>query len=182
MKITITSKQFNIGDSLKAHTEECLEKVVAKYFDNAISASVNYTKEGDFIRADISVHPSAGIKVQGNAKNPDAYTAFDEANIRIAKQLARYKDRLTDHTIKGEPAHISVIKPEEDEVAPKEAPSPMIIAEMDDEIPTCSVSIAVMHMDLADVPALLFRNSANGNLNMVYKRNDGNIGWVDPSV
>lgn len=180
MKISITGKQINIGDSLKKHTEESIEKVVGKYFDNPISASVNFSKESDFIRADISVHASAGIKVQGSAKNPDAYTAFDDANIRIAKQLARYKDRLTDHTANAEPAHIAVIKPEAEDIAPKVAPAPIIIAEMEDEIPTCTVSMAVMHMDLEDTPALLFRNAANGNLNMVYKRNDGNIGWIDP--
>lgn len=181
MQISITSKQINIGDSLKAHTEENIDRVVLKYFDNPLSASVNFTKEGEFIRVDISVHASAGIKVQGSASNPDAYTAFDEANSRIAKQLARYKDRLSDHSFaSSEPAKITVIKPEEDEIAPKEAPAPMIIAEIDDEIPTCSVSMAVMRMDLADVPALLFRNAANDKLNMVYKRNDGNIGWIDP--
>ncbi len=182
MQISITSKQINIGDSLRAHTEENIERVVLKYFDNPLNASVNFTKEGaDTIRVDISVHASAGIKVQGTSRNPDAYTAFDDANSRIAKQLARYKDRLSDHSFaSAEPAKITVFKPEEEEVAPKEAPAPIIIAEMEDEIPTCSVSTAVMRMDLADVSALLFRNAANDKLNMVYKRNDGNIGWIDP--
>jgi len=181
MQISITSKQINIGDSLRTHTEENVERVVLKYFDNPLKASVNFSKQKDDIIVDISVHASAGIKVQGTARNPDAYTAFDEANNRIAKQLARYKDRLSDHSFaSAEPAKITVIKPEEEEIAPKEAPAPIIIAEMEDEIPTCSVSVAVMRMDLADVPALLFRNAATDKLNMVYKRNDGNIGWIDP--
>ena len=114
--------------------------------------------------------------------NPDAYTAFDDAGARITKQLGRYKERLTDYKLNVEPVNLAVIKADAaaEEVLPAEETAPIIIAELEDEIPTCSVSGAVMRMDLADVPALMFRNSAHGGLNMVYRRADGNIGWVDP--
>lgn len=182
MQISITSKQINLGDSLKAYVEENINKLVFKYFEKPIKASVSFSREGDLIRADISVHPLSGILVQGNAKSSDAYAAFDEAGSRITKQLSRYKERLTDYKINAEPVNISVIKAETsaEEVLPAEETAPIIIAELEDEIPTCSVSGAVMRMDLADVPALMFRNSAHGGLNMVYRRADGNIGWVDP--
>ncbi len=182
MQISITSKQIDLGDSLKAYVEESVTKVVSKYFENPIKASVSFSREGDLIRADISVHPISGILVQGNAKSPDAYTAFDDANTRITKQLGRYKERLTDYKLNTEPVNIAVIKADAsaEEAVPAEETAPIIIAELEDEIPTCSVSGAVMRMDLADVPALMFRSSAHGGLNMVYRRADGNIGWVDP--
>lgn len=183
MQISITSKQIDLGDSLKGYVDENLSKVVLKYFEKPINVNVSFSREGDFIRADISVHPISGILVQGSAKNPDAYTAFDEANARISKQLSRYKERLTDYSkaSSAEPVNFSVIKNEEEETLPEDT-TPIIIAEMEKEIPLCTVSGAVMRMDLADAPALMFRNVSHGGLNMVYRRHDGNIGWIDPKT
>ena len=179
MQITITGKQLHLGDNMQAYAEKNLSAIIEKYFDDAVSASALFSKDGDAIKAEVSVHPASGSLLKGSAKGNDAYVAFDQACDRIARQLRKYKNRLTEHkNEKFEMVDISVIEDEKEEEATGTAPT--IIAEMQTELPICSVSGAVMRMDLADLPALMFRNSAHGGLNMVYRRPDGNIGWVDP--
>ena len=132
---------------------------------------------------DISVHPGPrGLIVQSASAGADAYGAFDGALERVGTQLRRYKRRLSNHHQKARvggdllPAQYAVIQPETSEDEP-----PMIIAEMETEIATLSVGEAVMRMDLANTPVIMFCNSANGGFNVVYRRADGNIGWIDPS-
>lgn len=186
MDISIKGKNIDVGDSLRGHVEEHLDSAVTKYFMRALDATVIFTREGRTLRADISVHPGPrGMMVQGRAEADEAYAAFDGALERISKQLRRYKRRLTDHHKKRPdevlPALQYVIQPEhEDEEVDVDA-QPAIIAEMPAHIATLSVSEAVMQMDLADLPVAMFRNSATGRFNVVYHRNDGNIGWIDPS-
>lgn len=185
MNIAITGKQIDIGTSLRSYVEEHIEATVKKYFDNPLDANISFSKVGNLIRADISAHPISGVSIQGSAETGDAYASFDAANDRISKQLLRYKKRLTNHKFDSETVNFAVIEPEkedEDASLPSDEAAPMVIAEMQSELPLCTVSGAVMRMDLADVPALMFRNVAHGGLNMVYRRSDGNIGWVDPQV
>ncbi|MBO5997709.1 MAG: ribosome-associated translation inhibitor RaiA [Alphaproteobacteria bacterium] len=182
MQITITGKQLHLGDNMQSYAEKNLSAVVEKYFDDAVNASAVFSKEGDLIKSEVSVHPISGALLKGSAKASDAYAAFDQACERIATQLRRYKNRLAEHkNEKFEMVDVSVIENEEDEEL-MTGTAPVIIAEMQTELPICSVSGAVMRMDLADLPALMFRNSAHGGLNMVYRRPDGNIGWVDPKT
>ncbi len=186
MDISIKGKNLDIGDALKGHVEDHLSSAVTKYFMRALDASVVFTREGRDLRADISVHPGPrGMVVQGGSESNDAFAAFDGALERISKQLRRYKRRLNDHH-KGHPedtlpALQYVIQPEHDDEEVDVDGQPAIIAEMPTEIATLSVSEAVMRMDLADTPVTMFRNSASGRLNIVYRRADGNIGWIDPS-
>ncbi len=186
MDISIKGKNLDVGESLRGHAESHLSNAVGKYFERAIDASVMFTREGRQVRTDISVHPGPrGLVVQGRSESDDPYAAFDGALVRISKQLRRYKRRLANHHKNhGEeilPALQYVIQPNhEAEEADVEA-SPMIIAEMPEEIATLSVSEAVMRMDLADLPVTMFRDRTSGRLNVVYHRADGNIGWIDPS-
>ncbi len=188
MDISIKGKRLDVGDALRAHVEDQLGAAVFKYFSKAHDANVTISREAHFFRADISVHPLRGVLVQGRSSAGDAYAAFDLALEHIAKQLRRYKRRLNDkHKGRGAeensiPAQQYTLAPETDDDAelPEEG-QPAIIAELPTEIATLSVSEAVMRMDLADVPALMFRNRANGGLNVVYRRPDGNIGWIDPA-
>lgn len=185
MKIAITGKQIDIGTSLRTYVEERIENTVRKYFETPLNASVAFSKEGNLIKADISAHPMSSVLIQGTSSNADAYAAFDAANDRIAKQLQRYKKRLTSHKASAETVNFAVIEPEkesEEDTLPQDESAPVVVAEMQSELPLCTVSGAVMRMDLADVPALMFRNIAHGGLNMVYRRSDGNIGWVDPQA
>ncbi len=186
MDISVKGRNLDVGDALKGHVEDHLSSAVTKYFMRAIDASVVFSREGRSLRADISVHPGPrGMVVQGGSESNDPYAAFDGALERISKQLRRYKRRLNSHH-KGHgedvlPAQQYVIQPvhQDEEVAADD--SPAIIAEMPVHIATLSVSEAVMRMDLADAPVTMFRHSATRRLNVVYRRNDGNIGWIDPS-
>lgn len=186
MDISIKGKRLDVGDALRSHVEDHLGAAVTKYFSRAHDANVTISREAHFFRADISVHPLRGVLVQGRSNADDAYAAFDSALEHIAKQLRRYKRRLNDkHKGRGPeesiPAQQYTLAPESGEDELPEEGQPAIIAELPTEIATLSVSEAVMRMDLADTPALMFRNRANGGLNVVYRRPDGNIGWIDPA-
>ncbi len=184
MDISVQGKHVDVGDALRAHAKDNLDNTVAKYFTRALNASITFSKDGHSFRVDISVHAGRGLSMQGSATNDDAYAAFDQSLERIAKQLRRYKRRLNDHH-KGtqeEPlmAQHFVIAPEQEEEVPEDA-QPVIIAEIPHEVSSLTVSQAVMRMDLADAPLIIFCNRAHGGINVVYRRPDGNIGWIDPS-
>lgn len=191
MQLSVNGKQLDIGASLRQHIEREVPAVVEKYFANPTDADVTVSKEGATFRTDISVHVGKGIMVQGHALSGDPYASFDQAAEHMAKRLRRYKRRLRDHhrerSLKEEALQAAqyVLAPEEEPDAPvqehDEPDQPVIIAEMETRIETLSVGEAVMRMDLANQPAMIFRNSAHGGLNMVYVRSDGNIGWVDPA-
>lgn len=184
--LAIKGKGLDVGDALRAHIETELSGIVAKYFARALDATVAVSREAHRFRTDITVHPLKNVVIQGHAAADDAYAAFDSALERIAKQLRRYKRRLNDHhkrRLSDEtiPAQQYVIAAESDEEELPAEGQPAIIAELATEIETLSVGEAVMRMDLADVPALMFRNRAHGAMNVVYRRRDGNIGWIDPA-
>jgi len=186
MDISVKGKNLDVGDALRGHVENNLASAVTKYFTQALDANVMFSREGQHMRADISVHPGPrGLVVQGGSTSEDPYAAFDVALERIAKQLRRYKRRLNNHHKAPHedilPAQQYVIQPEHDDVEVAEDAQPTIVAEMPAEISTLSVSEAVMRMDLAHVPVMMFRDRASGRLNVVYHREDGNIGWIDPS-
>jgi ribosomal subunit interface protein len=188
MDISVKGKSMNVGEALSNHVQGQLNSVVSKYFCQAIDANVTFAREAHQLRADISVHPGPrGLLIQGKGEGSDAYSAFEGALARIAKQLRRYKRRLSDHhkTTAAEDylqALQYVIEPEQEDLDYEpDAGQPVIIAEMETLIATLTVSEAVMRMDLADAPVVMFRNSANGGVNIVYKRADGNVGWIDPA-
>lgn len=184
MEINVSGKHVELGEALQAHIENRIHEGVKKYLDRVTQVHVVITKEGHEFRADI--HANTGthehVEVNGRGQNDDVYAAFDTACEKIEKQLRRYKRRLKDHHARDVadklPAMDYVIQPSQEEEASDDAP--MIIAENAMHIETLSVSEAVMRMDLADIPAYMFYNSKNGRVNMVYRRPDGNISWVDP--
>ncbi|MBT5497589.1 MAG: ribosome-associated translation inhibitor RaiA [Alphaproteobacteria bacterium] len=185
MQLTINGKQLDVGAALQEYIEDQLPTIVGKYFENPTDGHVTMSKEGSDIRADVSVHVGKGIMLQGHATAGDAYAAFDEAAEHVGKRLRRYKRRLRDHH-KGRsdnsntlPALQYVFAAEEENTT-NEPDQPVIVAEMETEIEVMTPGDAVMRMDLANLPALMFRNVAHSGLNMVYRRADGNIGWVDP--
>ncbi len=188
MDISVKGKKLDVGEALRGHVESQLSSAVAKYFTQALDATVTFSREAHQMRADISVHPGPrGLVVQGRSAAEDPYAAFDGALERISKQLRRYKRRLNDHH-KGQhgqdemlPALQYVIQAENDDEVLTDEAQPTIVAEMSTEIATLSVGEAVMRMDLADLPVVMFRNKANGGLNVVYRRTDGNVGWIDPA-
>lgn len=184
MQISVKGKHFDVGAALRGHVEESLNAGVRKYFNNALNSTVVFSREQHRYRADISVHAGRGLVMQGRAVADEPYPAFDGALDRISKQLRRYKRRLTNHH-KGRndqiPAQYTIIAPESDDTEVAAENQPIIVAEMPTEIATLTTAEAVMRMDLADAPVMMFRNAAHGGLNVVYRREDGNIGWIDPS-
>ena len=198
MQLTVTGKQVDVGDALRTHVEATLESLLGKYFRTAIEAHAVFAREAHLISADLSLHVGRGIVVNSKGAAVDHYVAFDTAAERLAKQLRRYKRRLRDYHGQArtagerpETARSFVLAPFDDEMEEEEeaeaeatvadgAP-PVVIAEMSTELPHLTVGEAVMRMDLADAPVLLFRNRSHGELNIVYRRGDGNIGWVDPA-
>lgn len=194
MQLSIQGKQIDLGKALKEHITEKIDDLSQKFFDHTTFATVTLSREGHghgLIRAHISMRVGKDIVVMADAVEGDAYLSFDVATAKITKQLRRYKNRLRDHHDRLEklPAadilHVrdAVIGGDHHDVTgvPK-GKDPVIIAEMTAMILTMSVSEAVMRMDLGGQNALLFRNASNNELNMVYRRNDGNVGWVDPSI
>ena len=190
MQLSVTGKQLDVGDALRAHIEQNLSAAIGKYFANPTDANVVLSREARNIRADIKVHVGRGIILQGHADAGDAYAAFDLASEHIAKRLRRHKRRLRSHqrnkadTEKALRAQQYVLAPVQDEAVAEGLESadgqPVIIADMETHIDTLTVGEAVMRMDLANLPAMMFRNRAHGGLNMIHVRQDGNIGWIDP--
>lgn len=179
MQITLTGHQIDLGASWREYAEKAIDGVVTKYFEKAREATVSVSHEGNDFKTEITVRPGIGLKISSSGQAVDAYGALDEALRKMGTQLKKYKNKMVEHKADSlQKVAVSVLS------APEEEPigdAPVIIAEMQEDMPTCTVSQAVMQMDLAGLPAYLFRNSAHGELNMVYRRNDGNIGWVDPN-
>ncbi len=187
MGLRISGKSIDIGDSLRGRVEERIALGVGKYFDGGYDASVTVEREGSGFRSDCTIRLDTGIVLKGEGKGQDAYLSFDTAAEHIEKRLRRYKRRLKDH--KGAPrgesiaaaTYVIAASEDEDEGEAAVDDKPVVIAEEVTSLATMSVGHAVMAMDLADVPVLVFRHAVHGGINVVYRRRDGNVGWIDPS-
>ena len=191
MQVLVKGKQVQVGDALRTYVEGRLTSGVSKYFDDAIEAQVVFSREGRGFETTISVHALAGVTPQSHALNDDIHASFDAAAGRVEKQLRRYKRRLRNHHHKTDQHEAKRIAAQqytlanethENEDEEPETLSPVIVAETTTVIKTLTVGEAVMHMNLADLTALMFRNGSHGRLNMVYQRRDGSVGWVDPET
>ena len=192
MNLTVNGKGIDVGDALRTYVAEGLDRMFEKYFSNPIEATVTFSKQGYRFHAMISVHVGRGILMQAEDDGGDAYAAFDITAETIAKRLRRHKRRLRDHHRADTDSYAAkqfVLAPDMGE-EPESAEgvdhanghAALIVAELEADIPTLTVGEAVMRLDLAETQAMLFHNRAHGGLNMVYRRNDGNIGWVDPAT
>lgn len=190
MQVSVSGKHIDVGDALRGHVEDRLTSGVAKYFDRALEAQVQFSKARHMYRSGISVHAQRGVSVQAHAEADDIYAAFDSAADRIEKRLRRYKRRLNDHHARraaAEDAELvarQAVFAREGEEAPEPEhaeDTPVTVAETTTAIHTLTVAEAVMRLELGELPVLMFRHSASGRLNVVYQREDGNIGWLDPA-
>lgn len=194
MELSVHGKQIDVGDALRGHVTEKLEDLNQKYFNHAAFATVTFSREGHGkprTRAHISIQIGKNLMVVADAVDTDPYASFENAAVKIGKQMRRYKRRLRDHHERQDDDTVSAAVPatkyvleaaSEQDTAQSETENPVVIAEMTTEILTLSVSDAVMRMDLSGLPAMMFYNASNGQINMVYRREDGNISWVDPSI
>jgi len=187
MQITVSGKQVDLSDALRTRVSDHLDVIASKYFDHALEAQVTFGRARSFFTCDINVHAGRGLTLRGEGEAADANTAFDDAAEHIAKRLRRYRRRVNEHARdsanreRPEAARQYVLRQEDGsaERGNGEAQA-TIVAEDTTEISLLTVGEAVMLMDLADQPAMMFRNKASGELNVVYRRSDGNIGWIDP--
>ncbi len=187
MHIQVNGKHIDVGESLSAHVEEHLTAAVAKYFDRPADAVVTFSKDGHNFRCDSTVHLATGLKAQSSATAGDIYAAFDQGAERIEKQIRRYKRRLKDHhqkranPIDAHEVPAYVLDAQTSEAEEPETLQPVIVAEMKHPVQVLSVGEAVMQMEFADKSFLIFRHDTTERVNLVYRRDDGNIGWIDPA-
>jgi len=185
-KISVSGKQTKVGKSLTYYVKDSLVQTLNKYFDNFISGNILFSKDTFNFKCEINIHIDSAIFIQGNAGSNDAYGAFNVANEKIKKRLRRYHRKLTDHRLKNKKplkylkANEYIIENPELKNKKESLYNPVIIAESDDIIKTVSVSEAIMLMNLKDQNAIFFKNVQSKRLNILYRRPDGNIGWVDP--
>ena len=189
MEVRVSGHQIETGEALRRQVEGRLEAIAGKFFARAISAQVTFGK-GPYdhsFTCDVVAHVPQGVVLKGHGAAADAHAAFDQAADRIEKQLRRYKRRLKDRHAQTNHAEaisdsveagytVFAASPDEEEAGDH----PPVVAETRVDIPSASVSDAVMLLDLRNTNALLFRNSATAKFNMVYRRGDGTIGWVEP--
>lgn len=194
MQIQVNGKQVELGNALKERIETELTAGITKYFDRGGAAEVTISKQGHLFKADCWVRLASGQTLVAHAFGGDAHAAFDGTLDHMEKRIRRYKRRLKDHhptnaPTKHEMAPLTVIQSYDysdetddmdDGMDHDSAPQPMVIAETEAPVRTLSVSQAVEELDLSNYPVIMFRNAAHGGLSVIYRRPDGNIGWIDP--
>lgn len=185
MSLRVSGKNINIGEALRTHVTDRLSAAAAKYFDGKVSGHVTIAPEGSGFRADCSLHLTSGIVLQSDGRAQEPYASFDQAADRIEKRLRRYKSRLKDHHGAGQDGAESEVvasyvleAPDQNEEAPQEF-SPAVIAEFTARLRRLSVSAAVLDLDLTGAPVVVFRHANTGRVNVVYRRGDDHIGWID---
>ena len=190
MDVRVTGHQTDVADSLRDQAVGRMENIADKYFSRAVAANVTFSPgpQNDFI-CDIVAPVSQGIVLKAHHRAQASHIAFEAAADKIERQLRRYATRLREHKGDGadavlESAGYTIFAPVPEPAEETEAQGehPAIVAETRVDIPEASVSDAVMLMDLRNTTALMFKNSASGELNMIYRREDGNIGWVEPQA
>lgn len=188
MDIRVSGHQIETGEALQEHAADKLDAMVQKYFSRALFATITFGKApANAFSCQIVLHVNQGLILKSSGRAQDVHVAFDEAAEKIDKQLRRYKRRLkghheqASHAARQEDAAYTIFEgaePDSEEEAPD---APLVIAETRVDIPEVSVSDAVMALDLRNTNALFFKNAGSGRHNMVYRRDDGSIGWVEPS-
>ena len=190
MQITVFGKHLELSDALRTRVADQLDIIAHKYFDHALEADVTFGRARSFFTCDINVHAGRGLTLRGEGEAADAHAAFDDAAEHIAKRLRRYRRRVNDHardlatsrtTNEVATQYILVENDLPSNGSGAEQTYATVVAETPTEIARLTVGEAVMRMDLADQSVLMFRNRASGELNVVYRRADGHVGWIDPT-
>ena len=192
MTLRISGKSINVGDALRSRVSERTDEVLRKYFDGNYSGHITLSKDGFGFRTDCALHLDSGITLEADSNATDAYASADQALLMIEKRLRRYKSRLKDRSARktyaanaaladiDAPSYVIEAPAEGDEEVT--AYSPVIIAEATTSLKRLSVSEAVMELDLTGAACMVFQHGSSGRVNIIYRRTDGNVGWVDPPV
>ena len=196
MQVQVTGKHVDVGDALRSRITDELLGSIGRYFERGGDADVVVSKDGHAFRIDCSVRLASGQQLESHGFGGDAHAAFASALTKVESRIRRYKRRLKNHhhhSFKdAEPAFEMVLMAPDDEDdgwdevshpsngANHEPPAGVVIAETERAVKTMTVSMAVLELDLTDSQTIVFRNAAHGGVSVVYRRPDGNIGWVDP--
>jgi ribosomal subunit interface protein len=189
MDLRVSGKNFSIGEAMRNHVSDRIQAAVQKYFDGSVSGHVIVDHEGSGYRSDCTLHLASGITLQAEGRAIEPYASFDQAADRLEKRLRRYKRRLKDHH--GSGGHVEtparevfssyVLESPEEEILDEAGFNPVVVAEKTSTLRRLSVSNAVLDLDMTGAPVLVFRNAGSERVNIVYRRSDGNIGWIDPA-
>ncbi|MBH0238680.1 ribosome hibernation-promoting factor, HPF/YfiA family [Methylobrevis albus] len=187
MSLRISGKNVDIGTALRTHIEGRLSDALGKYFDGGYTGHVTVEPEGAGFATDCSIHLDTGAVLQAHGRAYDVYASADQAAERIGKRLRRYKRKIKSHH-SGEDrgdaidalAYV-IAAPDEDDDLPDDF-APLVVAETTQRIKTATVGMAVMDLDFTGQTVVVFKNAATGSINVVYRRPDGNIGWIDPAL
>jgi ribosomal subunit interface protein len=197
MTLRISGKSINVGEALRGRVSERTDEVLRKYFDGNYSGHITLSKDGFGFRTDCALHLDSGITLEADSNATDAYASADQALLMIEKRLRRYKSRLKDRSARKAHAEAEalaeltaptvdvpsyVIEAPADEEHDDGGYSPVIIAEATTSLKRMSVSEAVMELDLSGAACLVFQHGSSGRVNIIYRRPDGNVGWIDPPV
>lgn len=195
MTLRVSGKSISIGEALRDRVSERTNEVLRKYFDGNYSGHITLSKDGFGFRTDCALHLDSGITLEADSMAADAYASADQALLLIEKRLRRYKSRLKDRSARktyaaataamsdlngsalDAPSYVIEAPSDEDDVGEF---NPVIIAEATTSLKRCSVSEAVMELDLTGAPVMVFQHGSSGRVNIIYRRPDGNVGWVDP--
>ena len=195
MTLRVSGKSIDVGETLRGRVSERTDEVLRKYFDGNYSGHITLSKDGSDFRTDCALHLDSGITLEADCSAADAYASADQALLMIEKRLRRYKSRLKDRSARkthaasqalagmdtltlDAPSYVIEAPAESDEELT--GYSPVIIAEATTSLKRLSVSEAVMELDLSGAPCMVFQHGSSGRVNIIYRRPDGNIGWVDP--
>jgi len=187
MRYQITGKHIDIGQSLQTHVQDELGGILAKYAGRPTDVTVIFSKSAHEYVCETIVHLSTGLTAQAKAHATEIYASFESCSEKMDKQLRRYKRRLKDHhRDRAQPVELSdagsyiLASTDDSDESAETSDAPVIIAETKGQIPSISVGEAVMQMELGEAPVVVFHNEKQNRLNVVYRREDGNIGWIDP--
>ena len=198
MSLRISGKSISVGDALRGRVTERTDEVLRKYFDGNYSGHITLSKDGFGFRTDCALHLDSGITLEAESNAADAYASADQALAQIEKRLRRYKSRLKDRSARKSHAEAAAMAeltsptldassyiieaPAGDDEHDETGYSPVIIAEASTSLKRLSVSEAVMELDLTGAACIVFQHGSSGRVNIIYRRSDGNVGWVDPPL
>jgi ribosomal subunit interface protein len=190
MPLRVSGKNLDIGESLRTHMTEKVQTLIARYFDGKITGHVVITPEGSAYRTDCSLHLSSGMNLQSEGRAHEPYASFEQAADKIERRLRKYKKRLKEHASghDGDPggpeprevANFVIAAPADDEEEGQVEFAPVVVAEDAQPLKTLSVASAVFELDLSGAPVVVFQHATTQRVNIVYRRRDGAIGWLDP--
>jgi ribosomal subunit interface protein len=186
MTLRVSGKNLDIGESLRQHVLDKVQGMVGHYFDGSVGGHVVITREGSGYRSDCTLRLSSGVSLHAEGRAHEPYPCFEQAANKIEGRLRRYKQRLKGHSPvlasggRSKVANYMVEAPHEEQEEPAEGFNPVVVAEGTETLKSLSVASAVAELDLTGAPVVIFENAGSGRVNIVYRRRDGAIGWVDP--